>query len=206
MELAGLGVVSLLLQGFHLHTKSRIRDRCFVLLRHVQLALLFGCETNKKEKQNKFPVRECPYKASEKSEDTSAFDSAAHATISTQRKCCLRGLLLLATIVPAACFSSAPRAATFLRSPAFVASRRASSPSLSITMASQRLVLWFRNDLRLHDNYVIAEAAKMMSSNRKLEVGCQNVACRIPAVCACPRFDLTCTRSAALADCSRLLL
>ena len=40
MELAGLGVVSLLLQGIHLHTKSRIRDRCFVLLRHVQLALL----------------------------------------------------------------------------------------------------------------------------------------------------------------------
>jgi deoxyribodipyrimidine photo-lyase len=51
-------------------------------------------------------------------------------------------------------------------------------------MASQRLVLWFRNDLRLHDNYVIAEAAKMMSSNRKLEVGCQNVACRIPATSA----------------------
>ena len=30
----------LALQGIHLHTKSRIRDRCFVLLRHVQLALL----------------------------------------------------------------------------------------------------------------------------------------------------------------------
>jgi hypothetical protein len=40
MELAGLGVVSLLLQSVHLHTKSRIRDRCFVLLRHVQLVLL----------------------------------------------------------------------------------------------------------------------------------------------------------------------
>ena len=39
MELAGLGVVSLL-QGIHLHTESRIRDRGFVLLRHVQLALL----------------------------------------------------------------------------------------------------------------------------------------------------------------------
>ncbi len=39
MELADLGVVSLL-QGIHLHTKSRIRDRCFVLLRHVQLSLL----------------------------------------------------------------------------------------------------------------------------------------------------------------------
>ncbi len=40
MELAGLGVVSLLLQGIHLHTKSRIRDSGFVLLRHVQLTLL----------------------------------------------------------------------------------------------------------------------------------------------------------------------
>jgi hypothetical protein len=30
----------LALQGIHLHTKSRIRDRGFVLLRHVQLALL----------------------------------------------------------------------------------------------------------------------------------------------------------------------
>ena len=39
MEFAGLGVVSLRLQGIHLHTKS-IRDRGFVLLRHVQLALL----------------------------------------------------------------------------------------------------------------------------------------------------------------------
>jgi hypothetical protein len=35
-------------------------------------------------------------------------DSAAHATISTPWKCCLRGLLILATIT---------RAATFLRSP-----------------------------------------------------------------------------------------
>ena len=39
MKVAGCGVVSLL-QGIHLHTKSRIRDRGFVLLRHVQLALL----------------------------------------------------------------------------------------------------------------------------------------------------------------------
>jgi hypothetical protein len=40
MKVAGLGIVSLLLQVIHLHTKSRIRDRGFVLLRHVQLALL----------------------------------------------------------------------------------------------------------------------------------------------------------------------
>ena len=40
MELAGLVVVSLLFQGIHLHTKSRIRDRGFVLLRHVQLSML----------------------------------------------------------------------------------------------------------------------------------------------------------------------
>lgn len=46
-------------------------------------------------------------------------------------------------------------------------------------MASQRLVLWFRNDLRLHDNYIVAEAAKMMSSNRKLEI--------VPVYCFDPR-------------------
>ena len=40
MELAGLGVVSLFLQGIHLNTKSRILDSGFVLLRHVQLSLL----------------------------------------------------------------------------------------------------------------------------------------------------------------------
>jgi hypothetical protein len=40
MKVAGLGVVSLLLQCIHLHTKSRIRDRGFVILRHVQLVLL----------------------------------------------------------------------------------------------------------------------------------------------------------------------
>ena len=40
MKLAGLGVVSLLLQGLHFHTKSRIRDRGFVPLRQVQHALL----------------------------------------------------------------------------------------------------------------------------------------------------------------------
>ncbi len=40
MKVAGLGVVSLRLQGIHVHTKSRIRDRGFVLLRHVQLVLL----------------------------------------------------------------------------------------------------------------------------------------------------------------------
>ncbi len=40
MELAGLGVVSLFLPGIHPHTKSRILDSGFVLLRHVQLTLL----------------------------------------------------------------------------------------------------------------------------------------------------------------------
>jgi hypothetical protein len=40
MKLAGLGVVSLLLQGLHFHTKSRIRDSGFVLLRQVQHAML----------------------------------------------------------------------------------------------------------------------------------------------------------------------
>jgi deoxyribodipyrimidine photo-lyase len=50
-------------------------------------------------------------------------------------------------------------------------------------MAAQRLVLWFRNDLRVHDNYIIAEAAKKISSNRKLEV--------VPVYCFDPRFLAT---------------
>jgi hypothetical protein len=37
---AGLGVVSLLLQDINFHTNSGVRDRGFVLLRHVQHALL----------------------------------------------------------------------------------------------------------------------------------------------------------------------
>jgi hypothetical protein len=40
MELAGLVVVSLLLQDIHFHAKSRIRDSGFVLVGHVQLKLL----------------------------------------------------------------------------------------------------------------------------------------------------------------------
>jgi hypothetical protein len=40
MKVAGLGVVSLRLQGIHLHMKRGIRDCGFVLLRHVQLTLL----------------------------------------------------------------------------------------------------------------------------------------------------------------------
>jgi hypothetical protein len=48
MELAGLGVVSLLLQGIHFHTKSGVRDRGFVLLRHVQHALLLSSTLSRK--------------------------------------------------------------------------------------------------------------------------------------------------------------
>jgi hypothetical protein len=40
MKVAGLDVVSLRLQGIHLHMKRGIRDCGFVLLRHVQLTLL----------------------------------------------------------------------------------------------------------------------------------------------------------------------
>jgi hypothetical protein len=40
MKVTGLDVVSLRLQGIHLHMKSRIRDSGFVLMRHVQLTLL----------------------------------------------------------------------------------------------------------------------------------------------------------------------
>ena len=40
VEVAGLGVVGLLLQPIHFHAKSGFRDRGLVLLRQVELALL----------------------------------------------------------------------------------------------------------------------------------------------------------------------
>ena len=54
MEFAGLGVVSLLLQDIHVHTKNRIRDSDFVLLGHVQLAMLL-------EPRASVPVCVCVY-------------------------------------------------------------------------------------------------------------------------------------------------
>lgn len=47
-------------------------------------------------------------------------------------------------------------------------------------MASERIVLWLRNDLRLTDNEIVSTAAKRLSSNRKLEV--------VPVYCFDPRF------------------
>jgi len=83
----------------------------------------------------------------------------------------VRGLLLLSAITLAVAFASPNRALHVAALPKSGAvSRRSVSQLQPTTMAAQRLVLWFRNDLRLHDNYIIAEAAKKMSSNRKLEV------------------------------------
>jgi len=83
----------------------------------------------------------------------------------------VRGLLLLSAITLAGAFTSPHRALHVAALPKSGAlSRRSVSQLQPTTMAAQRLVLWFRNDLRLHDNYIIAEAAKKMSSNRKLEV------------------------------------
>ena len=36
--------------------------------------------------------------------------------------------------------------------------------------APSRLVLWFRNDLRLCDNYIVSQAAQKLVENRKLQV------------------------------------
>lgn len=97
------------------------------------------------------------------------------STIPFSNRRCLRGLLLLSAVCssPIAAAHVSPGAAFVQGSVLPTFSRQGLStraPRTSITMASQRLVLWFRNDLRLHDNYIIAEAAKKMSSNRKLEV------------------------------------
>ncbi len=48
----------LALQGIHFHTKSRIRDRGFVLLRHVQHALLLKprAGTGRRRKSNLPPL------------------------------------------------------------------------------------------------------------------------------------------------------
>ena len=41
-----------------------------------------------------------------------------------------------------------------------------------------RIILWFRNDLRLHDNYIINYAMNMKSSNKEI----------IPVYCFDPRI------------------
>eukprot|EP00961_Rhodomonas_salina_P007357 99509-Rhodomonas_salina.1 len=46
-------------------------------------------------------------------------------------------------------------------------------------MAAQRIVLWFRNDLRLIDNYIVAEAASAIASKGTCEV--------VPLYCFDPR-------------------
>jgi deoxyribodipyrimidine photo-lyase len=47
-------------------------------------------------------------------------------------------------------------------------------------MAAERIVLWLRNDLRLADNTIVADAAKRLTANRKLEV--------VPVYCFDPRY------------------
>ena len=42
--------------------------------------------------------------------------------------------------------------------------------------APQRAVLWFRNDLRLHDNAIVAEAAQAVKNGKLSEVGSASLA------------------------------
>ncbi len=46
--------------------------------------------------------------------------------------------------------------------------------------SSKRMVLWFRNDLRLHDNAIVAEAVKAVRAKQVDEV--------VPIYCYDPRF------------------
>lgn len=43
---------------------------------------------------------------------------------------------------------------------------------MTAAASGKRAVLWFRNDLRLHDNAIIAEAAKKVQSGDVTEVRC----------------------------------
>ena len=48
-----------------------------------------------------------------------------------------------------------------------------------MSAAAQRIVLWFRNDLRLTDNYIVSEAAKRIAANKDIEL--------VPVYCFDPR-------------------
>jgi deoxyribodipyrimidine photo-lyase len=59
----------------------------------------------------------------------------------------------------------------------------ASAPTSSNTNASKRVVLWFRNDLRLHDNAIIDAAVRKVQSGAATEV--------LPVYCFDPRWFST---------------
>lgn len=46
-------------------------------------------------------------------------------------------------------------------------------------MAAQRVIVWFRNDLRLTDNPAVAEAAKRIKADKNVEL--------VPVYCFDPR-------------------
>ena len=69
-------------------------------------------------------------------------------------------------------------------------------------MAAQRVVLWFRNDLRLMDNAIIAEATKRMQSNRQLQE--ITLECTAGTACLIPAFSAAscAARSGRLSPCT----
>ena len=80
---------------------------------------------------------------------------------------CMRVVLILINIALAAAFAT-PLCVEKL--PIFRRAVCSLQGKHSVVMAQKRVVVWFRNDLRVHDNYVIAEASKWLSSNRGMEV------------------------------------
>ena len=72
------------------------------------------------------------------------------------------------------CFKAAHFCKGHLRQlPSAGRGRRICIAAMAKGSQSKRVVLWFRDDLRLHDNYTVASAAKMVKAGQASEVGGQ---------------------------------
>jgi hypothetical protein len=68
--------------------------------------------------------------------------------------------------------------------------RRAISVRVMATAGSgKRVVLWFRNDLRLHDNYVVHDAAQRVKRGEASEVGARVVQLYVMQLGGCQRVS-----------------
>ncbi len=74
------------------------------------------------------------------------------------------------------CFKAAHFCKGHLRQPLSAGrGRRICVAAMAKGSQSKRVVLWFRDDLRLHDNYTVASAAKMVKAGQASEVRSQLV-------------------------------
>ena len=65
-------------------------------------------------------------------------------------------------------------------------------------MSGQRVVIWFRNDLRLVDNAVVHQAAQLVQKKQASEVSIEGVVLLLPCCCTDSLTDKQCTISISL--------